>query len=133
MKVIYQYPPIIDQIVERFGVRVRHNVIFSWGDRLYNPDRIQIPPELMAHEQVHGYRQRDDIEGWWDQYIHNIKFRLAEEILAHRAELQYIVEHATCRQHRRRALKTTAQRLAAPLYGHMISVKNAKIILKNVE
>ena len=72
----------------------------------------------------------EDIMGWWEQYIYDDKFRLAEEIPAHQAELEWLVHNAKSRNERRGALKATAQRLAAPLYGKMITAKDAHKVLK---
>ena len=128
-QIVMANPPMIDQIDKRFGVKNRTGIIYSWGDKIYNPSGVVISPQLIAHESVHGLRQGEKIAEWWEQYIDDPKFRLAEEIPAHQAEYEYLVTHAPSRQLRRAALKQTAQRLAAPLYGRMITVAKAKRIL----
>lgn len=124
MKIIHAYPPMIDEIDAAFNVRGQ-TVIFAWGDTIYNPARWDIPDSLIAHEEVHGQRQGSDIEGWWKRYISDPTFRLEEEIVAHRAEYQYVVRTAN-RPARRRALKQIAQRLCSPLYGKVITFKKAR-------
>lgn len=128
MKIIVARPPLFDEINARFHISNKP-IIFAWGDKIYNPMDVVIVPQLLAHEAVHGERQGNDIEGWWHQYIANAKFRLAEEIPAHRAEYLYLINHAPNRQERRVALTQTAQRLASPLYGFMTTVAQAKRLL----
>jgi len=128
--IIVAYPPLFDEIDRAFRVRGK-NVFYSWGRDIYNPMDLVIPPELLAHEAAHGERQvKADINAWWREYIRSPSFRLREEIPAHQAEYRYLVEHAPNRNARRAALKQTAVRLAAPLYGRMTTVGRAKKLLR---
>ncbi len=114
---------MFDQIDRKFHLAGKP-VIFAWGDRIYNPARIDIPGQLLAHEAVHGQRQGNDVRGWWKRYIKDAEFRLAEEIPAHVAEYQWLVLHAAkngqlhMRQRKRWLLRQTADRLANPIYGY---------------
>ena len=111
--IIIDFPPLYDEIAMAFSLRLDQDIIFSWGDRLYVPWRKAtmsredsiVAPELIAHEAVHGERQGSgqEILNWWRRYIEDREFRLQEEIPAHRAEYQYILEHGN-RQQRRSAL-----------------------------
>ncbi len=125
-KIVNDYPPLYDEIAAAFRLKVRDPIIFSWGDRLYDPTRMGIPPELIAHEAVHGERQGrgQQILDWWKQYIEDRAFRLAEELPAHCAEYQHVLAHGN-RTERRAALRVTAERLAAPLYGRLITPAEA--------
>lgn len=106
--------------MERFGVRGR-NIIFAYGDTIYNPSRVEIPPQLIRHEEVHLMRQGGDPASWWDRYIAEPDFRLAEEIPAHAAEYLGCVA-----QYRERALDEIATKLSSALYGSLISVPAAR-------
>lgn len=131
-EVVIDRPPLYDEIVAAFGLKRKDAIVFSWGkDRIYNPDGVTIPPYLVAHEAVHGERQGQgqQIIDWWKQYIEDRAFRLQEEIPAHLAEYQHILRHGN-RHNRRAALLITADRLAAPLYGQMITPKAAVAVLK---
>ncbi len=127
MIVVYEYPPNFDMIKKRFPI-VR-GVIFAWGNKIYNPDGVHIPKELFTHEEVHGSRQGTNIEGWWEKYIEDPVFRLKEEIPAHQAEYCYVCKNQN-RQSRRVALKQISKRLSSPLYGKMLSLTEAKRIIK---
>jgi len=128
-KIVRDYPPNYDRICRAFGVAGKRGIVFSWGDRLYVPDGDIVPAQLAAHEAVHGERQVGDIEGWWRRYMDDADFRLAEELLAHRAEYDWLMSGN--RRQRRGALKATAERLAAPLYGPMCSVTEARALLRS--
>jgi len=129
MRIIFESPPMFDEIDARFHVAGKP-VIFAWGDIIYNPEGITIPPQLIVHEAVHGARQGGDIDGWWRRYIEDAAFRLYEEIPAHSAEYQYLLQNAVNRKQRRRCLKVTANRLASPLYGGIVSRAKAISLLK---
>lgn len=136
MKIVHARPPNFGAIAEAF--QLRPGVIFAFGTAIYNPDRIEIGPELMAHETAHAKRQVElgGPEGWWAAYIADPQFRLGEEIIAHRAEYR-----AHCRRPgidrpcngfrsmRLFHLNAIAQRLASPLYGGLISVAEAKRVI----
>lgn len=117
MKVLTLFPPNYAEINRAFKIRGKH-VIFAYGDIIYNPSRIVIPPELLAHEAVHGARQNGNPAAWWDRYITDSHFRLEEEIPAHQAEYQVS-----------RQLKAIAERLSGPLYGNLISFDKAVSML----
>lgn len=133
MRIVKDYPPIFDEIDRAFNLNGRR-VIFAWGDTIFNPYDIDVPPCLLAHEAVHGARQGADILGWWRRYMDEPAFRFAEEVPAHIAEYQSLVSGAGGnRDARRRYLTHVAQRLASPLYGSLISVDKAKQQLKLAE
>ena len=129
MKIVIDYPPLFHEIDAKFRVRGKP-IIYAWGPLIYNPMGIRVPLQLQAHEAVHGERQGDDIKGWWRRYIDDAAFRLAEEIPAHRVEYRVLATEAINRQHRRHLLRVTAKRLAAPVYGRMVSLPRAIKLIK---
>ena len=127
MRIVKEYPPMINEIDAAFNVRGK-SIIYAWGNTIFNPAGFDISPSLIAHEEVHGRRQRGDVRGWWLKYINDPAFRLEEEIHAHRAEYQHIAKDGN-RPQRRRGLKLIAMRLSSKLYGRMLTLKEAKEIL----
>jgi len=130
--IVIEYPPMYEQIADKFDLHPSDGVIFSWGDVIYNPGDIDVGPELLAHELAHGRRQgtsKVKIIKWWRKYMDEQRFRLNEEIYGHRAEYEYLMANGN-RHERRSALKHTASRLAAPLYGSMITQADAKGVLR---
>lgn len=129
--IVFDYPPMIDEIDAAFHVRGQA-IIYAWGDRIYNPRRVPVYDELLAHEAVHGRRQTTDEEAireWWLKYIGDPQFRLREEVFAHKAEYIYMMENGN-HHIRKLALKQTAAKLSSPLYGKMISPGKARALLR---
>jgi hypothetical protein len=105
--------------------------IFAYSPHIYNPHRVEIGPELLEHEAVHGFRQGNDPETWWKRYMAEDNFRLAEEVFAHVAEYQYLIRGRD-RVGRRRMLDYIVGRLCEPLYGYNppLSYSRGRGILK---
>jgi hypothetical protein len=134
VRIVPEFPPNYAEIQAAFpGIRGR-KPFFAWGDIIYNPHRVVIPPELVAHEAVHAQRQGVSPGLWWQRYIADPRFRLMEELLAHVAEYRAYVDNPNCNRHgRRAALKAIAGRLASPLYGGLISARDAMIAIAEPE
>ncbi len=131
-EIVLDYPPMYDDISKRFGLRPSEPVCFSWGGKIYNPTGLILSPEIVEHESIHGQRQggRDQgIRDWWQRYIQDRWFRREEEVLAHRVEYEWLLRYGN-RQQRKSALPATAEKLSSPLYGEMISLAQAKAILR---
>lgn len=143
MIVVHDRPPLWDIIDKTFHVAGKP-ILFAWGDRIFNPEGVPVPKELHAHEEIHGERQlafagcgpltaEDCLVNWWRAYIESPAFRLAEEIPAHRAEyLSFCKRHAD-RNLRSRALSSIAMKLAAPLYGSLVTVREARDLIMRRE
>lgn len=117
MQIVYAFPPNIELIRRAFPLEGRTDVIFCYGDRIYNPHGVPVTPALDAHETVHSVRQGADPDGWWAQYIADRKFRFDEEARAHAAEYRVLCADARCRQERQLILASMVKKLGAPLYG----------------
>lgn len=133
MKIVIERPPNFEEIFEVFPLAAKDGVIFSYGNTIYNPSNIAVTYELLAHEEVHGKRQiAIGVDTWWGFYLVSPQFRYDEELLAHRAEYQKLIEINPSRQSRRSNVKHVAKKLCSPLYGKMISpIKAKEDILKS--
>lgn len=130
-EVVFDYPPLFDEIDRVFHVRGQP-IIYAYGARIFNPTRIEIPPQLLAHEAVHGHRQLPDVAAWWRRYLVDVPFRLAEELPAHRAELEWLLKNGN-RKQRRAAIRVVAGKLAAPLYGSIVTPAEAVKLLEGAK
>jgi len=116
--IILDRPPNFEFIRDVFPMAVNPGVLFAYDGNIYNPSGIVIPPALVAHEEVHLYRQRDAGPFiWWESYLSNCEFRYNEELLAHVAEFKAL-RAGTDRNFVARMLLSTALRLVAPLYTY---------------
>jgi hypothetical protein len=128
MEIKAEYPPNFSSIKKAFAPP--HTAIFCYGGTIYNPSNQQIPPHLVEHEQIHSAQQGDDPAGWWEEYISSPAFRVHQEVAAHIAEYNWFIRNQYGRQQRRRQLSIIAKRLSGRLYGRMITLKEARTILK---
>lgn len=130
-KIIKDYPPLFSAIADALPGARSKGVIFSWGDEIYNPSGAEIPPQLLAHEAVHGIRQKaEGVEEWWRRYMTEPSFRLAEELPAHVAEYIAIMQMCSVNRKQRRAyLAQMSKRLAGPLYGRLMTVNRARKLI----
>ena len=124
MEIIIDRPPIYDRAAKVFPLQGRE--IFAWGDKIYNPGGFVIPEWLVAHEQVHANQHMDDSghfnpEAWWERYLVDVEFRFQEELEAHRAEYRSYCQHNRDRNKQAAYKRIVAKKLAAPLYGSMIT------------
>lgn len=128
MKIIHERPPNFEDIQRVFPMADNYGVIFAFNSAIYSPSGVEIPYPLIKHEEVHLARQgatEADAIKWWDKYLKSMDFRYAEELVAHRAEYLACIETAKNRNMKRKALKFVAKRLASPLYGNMVTKKQA--------
>jgi hypothetical protein len=127
--IIVERPPNFERIQAAFPKSMNSGVMFAYGNAIYNPSGIVIPPALIAHEEVHLRRQQElaprpgsttqwsGTELWWDRYLRDSEFRYNEELLAHAAEFK--TQRVTSdRNFGARLLMHTALRLVAPLYNY---------------
>lgn len=129
-KIVASFPPNIDAIRAKFTLS--GNEIFAWEGTIYNPKGGDLPPWLVAHEEVH-FKQQADVggaESWWARYLVDPQFRFEQELEAHQEEYRVYGTHNPERNLRRAALKHMARRLASPMYGSMVTFDKAKRLLK---
>jgi len=123
-EVVNDWPPNIEAI--RVALPVTERNIFAYDHKIYKPGPGVLGPELIAHEKVH-FAQQDEIGVaiWWILFIQDPSFRLHEEMPAHRREYRVFCKHNRDRNRQRWFLRLLGKRLAAPMYGGIIGVKEA--------
>ena len=120
MNVVIAQPPNVAEIDRVFPGRGK-NVIFAWGDTIYNPGGVHVPRHLQAHEGAHSDRQRTrGVEAWWRSYLDDPEFRYREEVVGHAAEYLSQAIGQYDRNRHARLLMTTTGRLLAPFYEYGI-------------
>lgn len=122
MQVVNALPPNIDQIRRAFTIDERY-VIFSYGDKIYNPGANQLPTQLIAHEKIHA-EQQEKYGGpalWWDMYIANAAFRFNQELEAYRGQYAWVCRTYNSRTKRAYFAGIMATDLSSPMYGSIVS------------
>lgn len=128
--IVYGYPPIYMDIVRAIG-RPAPSAIFTYGDRIYVPSGQRPGPIVLSHERVHS-RQQADAGGpaaWWERYLRDRMFRLEQEVEAYRVEYSFACELIANHGRRKRILRVLSGHLAGPLYGRIISAKDAAAVI----
>lgn len=112
-------PPNFERIHAAFPDAGKKGVLFAYGEDVYNPSNVHIPPWLLAHEHRHCAQQwQMDPEVWWEKYITDHEFRYREELVAHAEEYAAQAKMTRDRNARTRLEMRTAARLVAPLYNY---------------
>lgn len=122
MKTLNEYPPNIEEI--RKVLTPPKDVIFTYGDTLYNPDKIEIPDHLYVHEETHKKQQTDPI-AWWDRYLKDSEFRLEQELEAYVAQYVFFKETHNDKQSKL-LLEDIATHLSSSMYGNIINFHKAE-------
>lgn len=133
MRIVRGNPPNFAAISDRFRLQrfAGQVFFFAYGDVIYTQAPDRLTSALIAHEEVHGSRQRllfGGAEEWWTRYLEDDGFRLEEEKLAHIAELGWHRQNAS-RAERRRAEHSIVSKLSHAVYGPMCSRGQAKELL----
>lgn len=125
MNVSFEKPPIYDEAVKLFKLTPEQGTIFTYGDTVYNPWKIEIPDHLQVHEEVHMVQQGKDPARWWKKYFADTDFRLSQELEAYRKQYKFACKHIKDRNAQSRFLWDLAEMLASPMYGNLISFQEA--------
>ena len=126
MKVTKGTPPNFEAIKAALPGADKGGVIFTYGDTIYLTGDASLTAELRDHEAVHVEQQANypgGPEAWWEKYLADPAFRLSQELPAHRVEYQSSPERD--RNQRAMALHVIASRLSGPLYGKLMTFREA--------
>lgn len=127
MEIIYGYPPNIEEIKKHFSLS--DSVVFTYGNKLYNPHKGHVDEHLMKHEETHARQQGDDPAAWWKKYLSDPEFRLQQEAEAYGRQYRSFAVH-----HDRNKvfffLHGIAYDLSSGIYGNIISLEEAKKLIK---
>lgn len=121
-------PPNYDAIAEKVDLSGKE--IFCYGDTIYNPGEFSLTEPLIEHEKVHSVQQGDNPDGWWDRYLTDKQFRFLQELEAHRKEYHVARKLVKNREFHKRYLEEIVRRLSGPLYGNVVSRKEARKLIR---
>jgi len=129
MKEVYEFPPNMDAITKTFG-SLPANVIFTYGDTIYNPSQGFIDTYLMTHESVHTKQQGDKVEEWWWRYLNDKKFRLDQEIPAYHNQYNHFCRNKKDPHKWEMFLERLALDLSGRIYGELCTLEEARKYIK---
>ena len=129
MRIIKAWPPNIGAIKAVFPLP--KGVIFTYGNVIYNPYGGKLGPSLLAHEAVHEAQQEEyGIDEWWQRYLVDAEWRLGQEVMAHRVEWKTFCNYVFGKAKRDKFLFEIASHLASPMYGNLMTIKEAVELIK---
>jgi hypothetical protein len=116
INIITGFPPNIKRIEKEFG-ELPSNVVFAYGNAIFNPSGIPVNEPLRIHELTHLAQQGDDPDAWWDKYISDKKFRFEQELEAFSNEYNCFRGFMKDRNKVANFLHSVATRLSSNLYS----------------
>jgi hypothetical protein len=127
VKIVEDYPPNYDAICEAIpDVKDKNDVVFTYGDTIYNPYKGEVQDHLEAHEAIHELQQKAyGLDEWWGKYLSDKKFRLEQEIEAYRVQYQF-VNKTYGRGAATGLLREIATDLSGGMYGYLLDRKSAR-------
>lgn len=133
MQVFEKDPPefIRQRCEDAFGVDPHARPAWTYGSVVYAPHGGDMDALLMAHEAVHMEQQGDDPSGWWDRYIADPGFRLAQELQAYRVQYRLARRSGADRNLVSRMLVACASDLSGRLYGGLLTHAQAMAAIKD--
>jgi len=124
MNIVKDWPPNIKAIRKVFTLP--KGVIFTYGNVIYNPYGARLGKSLIAHECVHiGQQEKYGVEKWWKRYLVDAEWRLEQELEAHRIEYITFCTITYSREKRNKFLFEISSRLAGPMYGRLLTIREA--------
>jgi hypothetical protein len=129
MKIIQANPPVYDAIIQA-GLILSKDTIFTYGDTIYNPNKVEISDHMQVHEQVHSKQQGTDPDAWWGRYLMDSYFRIEQESEAYGMQYKYLCTKFKDRNRQNRILIDLSFILSGPLYGSVIERSVAQGMIK---
>ena len=110
-------PPVYEEAKEKFKFKIDFSsgLVFAYYPYIHVYSG-RLAPDLIVHESVHLERQvLIGVELWWKNYLEDPKFRLKEELLAYKAQYEWVKKNLNGNTHFHN-LKFFAESLAT-IYG----------------
>lgn len=131
--VLYSTPPNYEEVKKAFGLSdatVMRGIVFAYFPHIYKPNGKPLTDHVYVHEKVHLKQQeRYGVEDWWYDYLLHDGFRLEQEIEAYHAQYVFMERQFKNRERLSTELHRIASNLSGPMYGNLVSLPEAKLII----
>ena len=128
MKIVNEKPPNYLDISLSLSL-TGFQPIFAYGDTLYNPHELDIPEDVLFHENIHCTQQGDNPTIWWTKYMLDSDFREDQEVEAFAGQLNFIKKYYP-NTAVKEAEEEMASNLSSKLYNLGISREQAKTAIR---
>lgn len=125
-KLVYskEIPPVYQQLHDMFGVEWEDGLIIAWDGKIHCKETPY--PQKWIHEEVHLIRQKEiGNEAWWRLYMENPEFRFDEELLAYRAETDFLKKNVSNREDCFQMIRLVARSFSSGIYGNLLTTEEA--------
>jgi hypothetical protein len=114
--------PLLDKYKKKF--KITPYTIFAYNKEIYSD--YPLTEDLLIHELKHIERQNKiGVDNWVDAFLNNDAFRLNEEVIAYKAQINSISD----RNERYKLKLLCAKNLSSDLYGDLVSYEEALKLL----
>lgn len=130
IKILEEFPPNYEAIKARFDLEGT-KPLFTYGRTIYNPHKAVLRSDLLVHEEIHCKQQGDTPEEWWEKYLTDDDFRLAQELDAYAVQYGYVKELPQVDAKKSAwFLDRCAETLSSPMYGNLLTFQKAKTAIR---
>jgi len=123
------FPPNYEEIKKHFDIE-NENVVFTYGNAIYNPKDLKLPNDLIVHEEVHIRQQGNKPTEWWMKYLNDKDFRLSQEVEAYIEQYKYVKSLNIPTKIKEHFLEEISQILSSKIYGNIINYHQAHAIIR---
>lgn len=99
--------------------------VLTYAPHTYVLSGRALTPDLIAHEAMHLWQQRDDAAGWWERWLSDIAFRREQELACYFAQMSILRRMVGDRNELARIRREIASDLAGPMYGRVLDFNAA--------
>ena len=133
MEIIHSRPPkyLIQQIIA-VGLKPSDTVVYTVGNKLFNPSGAFISDDIFAHEETHEVQQGANPDAWWVRYLIDPEFRVSQEAEAYGTQYAVICRYVRDREKRHKVLMELAYVLSGDIYGRVIKHVEAYALIKKL-
>ena len=131
IKIVEKFPPNYKEIEKTFDLSDKKPV-FTYGDTIFNPHKVDIVDHLMEHEMVHMRQQAlVGVDNWWSKYLINAEFRLEQEIEAYSWQYEFVKRQGHLYKTLDAFLDQLASLLSGKMYNNLLDFGKAKSKIRN--
>ncbi len=132
MRIVEDFPPNFSLIKAALPLAGRGHT-YCYGNTIYNPSGKKMPIDMQFHELIHMKQQEThgDIDLWWNQYLTDPAYRLAQEIEAYGLQYKYCKTRFKAPNSFFKWMKENmATALSGPEYGSLIGYSEAESTIR---
>lgn len=115
--------PFLEEYKKHF--KVTGETIFAYNGKIYTNEKL-LPPDILMHELIHLKRQNKiGADKWVKRYLEDDQFRLNEEVIAYKAQLDFYKD-----RNEKNLCRLKCVRALSENYGNIIEPLEAFKLLK---